>query len=232
MPYNYEILDKIKFHDMKLKNLRYITQAGGKLNKELKEKFIKTCVDKKISFFVMYGQTEASPRISIMPWELLKKFPDSVGVPLPGGKIMIKNKIKTNKKVEGEIIYQGKNVFWGYSKSFKDLNYGNKNKNILKTGDLGYLDKNGLLYVTGRKKRILKIFGVRISLDQVENELNKNNFKCICTGNDKKLIIYLQKNKDVDIDKFKALVNKITNLMPKFLKYFLLKNLKEVRSVK
>ena len=78
----------------------------------------------------------------------------------------------------------------------------------------------------------MKIFGVRISLDQVENELNKNNFKCICTGNDKKLIIYLQKNKDVDIDKFKALVNKITNLMPKFLKYFLLKNLKEVRSVK
>lgn len=226
VPYNYEILDKIKFHDMKLKNLRYITQAGGKLNKELKEKFIKTCVDKKISFFVMYGQTEASPRISIMPWELLKKFPDSVGVPLPGGKIMIKNKIKTNKKVEGEIIYQGKNVFWGYSKSFKDLNYGNKNKNILKTGDLGYLDKNGLLYVTGRKKRILKIFGVRISLDQVENELNKNNFKCICTGNDKKLIIYLQKNKDVDIDKFKALVNKITNLMPKFFEIFFVKEFK------
>ena len=88
----------------------------------------------------MYGQTEASPRITIMPWKLLKKFPESVGKPLFGGKIKIENKNENSKEKIGEIIYYGKNVFWGYSKSYKDLKE-HKNNYALKTGDLGYLDK-------------------------------------------------------------------------------------------
>ena len=90
------------------------------------------------------------------------------------------------------------------------------NKVYTKTGDLGYLDKRGLLYITGREKRILKIFGVRISLDLLENELYKKNYNCFCTGTDEKLKIYLKKNKNINFQKLNELIKKITNLMPRF----------------
>ena len=229
VPYNYEILDKIKFHDMKLKNLKYITQAGGKLHQKLKDKFIKTCKIKKINFYIMYGQTEASPRITIMPWKLLKKISESVGKPLFGGKIKIENKNENSKEKIGEIIYYGKNVFWGYSKSYKDLKEHKKNNYALKTGDLGYLDKRGLLYITGREKRILKIFGIRISLDLLENELYKKNYNCVCTGNDEKLKIYLKKNKNINFQKLNELIKKITNLMPRFFEIISVKDFQRNR---
>ena len=74
VPYNFEILDRIKFNNMKLKNLKFITQAGGKLSDKLKKNLIDICNKNKIKLFIMYGQAEASPRISIMPWPLLKKI--------------------------------------------------------------------------------------------------------------------------------------------------------------
>ena len=67
MPYHYEILKKIKFDKITLPNLKYITQAGGALSEELTKYFLKTCINKNIDFIIMYGQTEASPRIS---WEV------------------------------------------------------------------------------------------------------------------------------------------------------------------
>ena len=74
----------------------------------------------------------------------------------------IENKNENSKEKIGEIVYYGKNVFWGYSKSYNDLKEYKKNNYALKTGDLGYLDKRGLLYITGREKRILKIFGISL----------------------------------------------------------------------
>ena len=219
VPYTFEILNKIKFEKMKISNLKYITQAGGKLDDGIKNKLIATCEEKKIKFYVMYGQTEASPRISIMPANLIRKFPKSVGTPMPGGKVWIeddKHKIILKKNVQGNLVYKGKNVFLGYSHSYKDLGKKNEMKNTLRTGDMGFIDKNGLIYITGRKKRILKIFGIRISLDLLESELRKHNYECICFGNDKKLKIYLKENKKLDINQFNMNLKKITKLSPNF----------------
>ena len=174
----------------------------------------------------MYGQAEASPRISIMPWELLKKFPNSVGIPLSGGKIIVEKKMNSKNKSEGDLIYKGKNVFWGYSNSYKDLSKKNEINNILRTGDIGFVDKKGFIYITGRKKRILKIFGIRISLDQLESELKKNNYDCLCKGNDKKLQIYIKKNDKFDFLKFNETIKNITNLMPKFFEVIQVNNFK------
>ena len=89
-------------------------------------------------------------------------------------------------------------------------------KNTLRTGDIGFIDSNGLIYITGRKKRILKIFGIRISLDLLENELKRHNYDCICFGSDNKLKIYLKKNKKLDFVKFDENLRNITNLSPNF----------------
>ena len=219
VPYTYEILNKINFEKMKMSNLKYITQAGGKLDDGIKNKLINLCEEKKIKFYVMYGQAEASPRISIMPANLITKFPRSVGNPMPGGEVWVeddKNKKVLKRNVQGNLVYKGKNVFLGYSHSYKDLGKKNEMKNTLKTGDIGFIDKNGLIYITGRKKRILKIFGIRISLDLLENELKKRNYDCVCFGNDKKLKIFLKKNKKLDFNQFNANLKNITRLSPNF----------------
>ena len=214
VPYIFEILNKIGFEKLK-KNLRYITQAGGKLEKKLRDKIIEFCKDENIKFYIMYGQAEASPRISIMPWNLLQKFPDSVGLPLPGGKIKIKKKSKAD--TDGEIVYKGKNVFLGYSNSYRDLKNKDKIKGILNTGDIGFLDKNNLIHLTGRKKRILKIFGIRISLDLLEQELQKHNYQCICNGNDKKLQIHILANTKVNLPELNKLIIEITGINKNFI---------------
>ena len=122
----------------------------------------------------MYGQAEASPRISMLLLKSAEKNNSCVGTPLRGGKISLKNKKynKYFKTYEGELIYEGKNVFAGYSNDYKDLKNEFRKIRTLNTGDIGYI-KNNKIYITGRKKRIIKIFGIRISLDQLERELRK-----------------------------------------------------------
>ncbi len=223
VPYIYEILRKIKFDKFDLSSLRYITQAGGKLDEVSKDYLINTCNKNKIKFFIMYGQTEASPRISILPHQLLKKYPDSVGYALKGSRVWLKNKFKFKGKIFGEIIYKGNNVFQGYSKSSKDLNNKDNINKKLNTGDIGYIDKNNLLYIVGRKKRIIKIFGIRISLQNIEEELRKYNLSVVCKGNDKELTV-LCKSKINRLFLLKK-IKYITNLPRSCIKIFNIKKI-------
>lgn len=217
VPYIYEILDKIGLKKLNNNFLNYLTQAGGYLDENLKKKILNYCKARKIKLYIMYGQAEASPRISIMPYKLLEKNLTSVGYPLNGGSIKIINKKfnELKKLYEGEIIYKGKNVFMGYSNNFKDLKKNIKHNYILNTGDIGYI-KNKLIYITGRKKRIIKIFGIRISLDQLENELKLKNFNCMCYGNDKKLIVNIKEIASTKKKFLTNLIQKITKLPTQF----------------
>ena len=103
----------------------------------------------------------------------------------------------------------------GYSKNFRDLGKKTKKNRSLKTGDIGYIKKK-LIYLTGRKKRIIKIFGIRISLDQLEQQLNDSNFWCVCKGNDKKLIVEIEKYHNVNIVEFSKKIQEKTRLNSKF----------------
>ena len=124
---------------------------------------------------------------------------------------------KSKADTDGEIVYKGKNVFLGYSNSYRDLKNKDKIKGILNTGDIGFLDKNNLIHLTGRKKRILKIFGIRISLDLLEQELQKHNYQCICNGNDKKLQIHILANTKVNLPELNKLIIEITGINKNFI---------------
>src|SRR5574338_1196359 len=96
--------------------------------------------------------------------------------------------MKYEKEVEipnevGEIVYKGDNVMLGYAETIIDLSKGDGLNGILFTGDLGYKDEDGFFYVTGRMKRFIKIFGLRINLDEVQKMI-ENHFQisAACTG--------------------------------------------------
>ena len=98
----------------------------------------------------MYGQTEASPRMSYLKWD---KFPSkigSIGKPLTQSRFgLLSKKGKNIKKpfITGELIYFGKNVSLGYANSVNDLKKGDENKGKLYTGDLAYKDNENFYYI-------------------------------------------------------------------------------------
>jgi acyl-CoA synthetase (AMP-forming)/AMP-acid ligase II len=192
VPYNYEILRRIKFFDMDLGVLRTMTQAGGKLTPKFALEFAEFADRKKIDFYIMYGQTEATARISYLPpGDALQKY-KSIGIAIPGGKMNLinhKGKIIENPNKEGELIYEGPNVMLGYASSGKDLAKGDELNGLLKTGDIAYYDENGYFYITGRKKRFIKIYGNRVNLDEIEHFIKSRGYNGVCGGNDDQMLI-------------------------------------------
>ncbi|MEV4110820.1 AMP-binding protein [Nonomuraea sp. NPDC049695] len=158
VPYQYEMLRRLRYERSEHPTLATLTQAGGRLSPELVTEF----AGKADRFFVMYGQTEATARIAVLPPDRLADKPGSAGAAIPGGRLTVD---------EGEIVYHGPNVMMGYAETAADLARGDDLGGVLRTGDLGRLDAEGFLYITGRLKRIAKVFGVRVNLDDVERLL-------------------------------------------------------------
>ena len=197
----YEILKKLRFEKMDLPHIKYLTHAGGKLNNLIHNDILQMCEKNKIKFISMYGQTEATSRISFLPWKFSKKKISSIGKAIPGGEIFfMKNKYK------GEICYKGKNIMIGYANNYKDL----KTKEVIKTlytGDFGWKDKDGFFYIEGRKDRYIKNFGHRINLDEIDNYLHECGYKTATIYKDNKFLIFYENNYDFNEIK-KELLNK------------------------
>lgn len=220
VPYNIDILFKIGFFKSSYPNLKYITIAGGPLNVNLWKDLIQK--RKKLQIFVMYGQSEASPRISYLPSDMFDKKIGSIGIPIPGGKLKIKNKNNYKHNQFGELIYQGENVFLGYAKNYKSLLLNDLFKGILKTGDIAYKDSDGFYYLKGRIKRISKIFGLRINLDDIENKLLSKKINSICISNDKKIFIFMiNSSKNIKINKNQ--VSELISLSSRFIEIKIIK---------
>lgn len=195
VPYTYSMLDRLRFYKMNLPRLRTLTQAGGKLPERLQEKFAICARKKKRKFFVMYGQCEATARMSFLPSDRAVDKIGSIGIPVPGGRFRLIDSKGCEIRwpdTEGELVYEGANVTLGYAESASDLAKGDERGGILFTGDMGKFDSEGYYYITGRKKRFLKIFGSRINPDEVE-DLVRSRFsvEVACAGVDDHMYIFL-----------------------------------------
>lgn len=196
VPYIYEMLDKLRFTRMTLPKLRTMTQAGGKLSPELHKKFAQYAADCGKHFIVMYGQTEATARMAYLPWEKSLEKYGSMGIAIPGGRfelIDVDGKTIDKPDVVGELVYYGDNVTMGYATSGEDLAKGDEWHGRLVTGDMAKVDADGYHYVTGRKKRFLKIFGSRVNLDETEGLLKTEfpQIECVCGGVDDKMYVFV-----------------------------------------
>ncbi len=148
--------------------IRVMTQAGGRLAPGLTCHFHAFMDSVKGRFFVMYGQTEATARMAVLHHDDVPRKLGSVGRVIQGGRVCIQI-CEAKEDPDGEIVYRGPNVMLGYAEGRDDLSLGDRLQRVLHTGDTGRLDAEGFLYVTGRTKRMVKVAGKRVSLDEIEN---------------------------------------------------------------
>ena len=190
VPYMYAMLRRLRWERMELPSLSVLTQAGGHLDRPTKEYILADCQRRGRRFFVMYGQTEATARISYVPPERLPDKLDSIGIPIPGGEIRLfdgdREIVATGET--GEIVYRGPNVMLGYAESRDCLARGDDLHGILRTGDLAVRDSEGYFSIVGRKKRFIKVFGHRINLDELERLIERAlPVRAACLGRDNKV---------------------------------------------
>lgn len=215
VPYNYEMLKRLRFFRMDLPSLKTMTQAGGKLSPELHKEFAEYAQATNRRFYVMYGQTEATARMSYLPYqEALRKY-GSMGVAIPGGKfslIDVDGKSFDEAEKVGELVYEGPNVTLGYAERGEDLIKGDERKGVLITGDMAKKDDEGYYYIVGRKKRFVKIFGNRVNLDETERMIKTafENLDCACSGVDDHMKIFI--TNEAETESVKQYVSEKTGL--------------------
>jgi len=149
-------------------HLRYVTQAGGKLHKVFIQEFLDNQPD--ITFYVMYGQTEATARLTYMPPEKLVEKLGSLGKAIPGVTMELvddQGNPVTESGVIGELVAKGDNIMKGYLGDPEETAATLKD-GWLQTGDLAYKDDDGFFYHTARRKEIIKVGGRRISPKEIE----------------------------------------------------------------
>ncbi len=197
VPYTYEMLKRLRFMRMDLPDLKMMIQAGGKLNANIAKEYIEWAKVNDKQFIVMYGQTEAAPRMSYLPFENAMEKYSSIGIAIPGGKLSLRdadNKEIDSPNVDGELVYLGENVCLGYADSPEDLLKGDENHGVLHTGDIARRDEDGFYYITGRMKRFVKIWGNRVNLDAIEQMIKPVTTNCACVGVDDKITVFLTDN--------------------------------------
>ena len=194
VPYTYTMLDRLRFFNMDLPDLKMMTQAGGKLSEELQRKFTEYAAQTGRKFVVMYGQTEATARMAYLPPEKALAKIGCMGIAIPGGRFELIDEEETvieQPETAGELIYYGPNVTLGYAEQAEDLSRGDERKGRLATGDMAVRDTDGFYRIVGRKKRFLKIFGNRVNLDEIEAKCAAKfvGHEFACIGRDDEMTI-------------------------------------------
>ncbi|MBD3347197.1 MAG: AMP-binding protein [Chitinivibrionales bacterium] len=155
----------------KLTSLRYCSQAGGHMSSQIKKQ-LRDTLPTHTDIVIMYGATEASARLTYLDPKYYTEKIDSIGKAIPGVTLCVLD--KEGKQLppgaEGELVATGHNIMKGY---FNDADGTREvlDHNGYHTGDVGYMDKDGFFYITGRKDNLLKVGGHRINPQEIEDVL-------------------------------------------------------------
>jgi len=174
VPLTFEIIRRhVDVSTIAFPRLRYLTQAGGAMAPDTIE-WVRTAFH-PAELFVMYGQTEATARLSYLPPERAADKVGSIGIPVPGVELRVMD--RQGRELPpgevGELVARGENVTPGY------LDEPEETAAILRdgwlwTGDLAYRDADGFFYHRGRASEILKIGGHRVSPVEIEQRIERH----------------------------------------------------------
>lgn len=194
VPYSIELLERLHFFNMDLPDFKVLNEGGGRLPDKTFIKCAEYARDTGRKFIATYGSTETTSRMAYLPAELALTKCGSIGRALPECSLTL---IDDNGSAIdapdtiGEIVFRGPNVSLGYAECGEDLIKGDERGGVYHTGDLAYFDNDRCFFIVGRKKRFLKIFGYRISLDEAERMIkDRFHIECACSGTDKKMVVF------------------------------------------
>jgi acyl-CoA synthetase (AMP-forming)/AMP-acid ligase II len=202
VPHTFEVLSRLPEDTLAIPSLRYCTQAGGRLAPGLVSRFARQGRQQGWSLFVMYGQTEAAPRIAYLPPDMAEAHPDCIGRAIPGGCIDLLDadgQPIARPGQPGELSYVGPNVMMGYALERGDLATDETPERLL-TGDIAQWTDKGLVRIVGRAGRFVKPFGLRVNLDEIEGWLRARFPEVACTGDDATIVIALPDSVEPGVD--------------------------------
>lgn len=194
VPHTFELLDRVGFIDLDLPTLRYVTQAGGRMDPGTVRRYAAAGRRAGWDLVVMYGQTEATARMAYLPPHLAEDHPWSIGVPIPGGDLSLAPVDDAEPELGpdvGELVYRGENVMLGYAHGPADLARG-REVHELRTGDLARRHPDGLYEIVGRRTRFAKIAGLRLDLDHLERGLRAEGIAAVCASDDHRVVVGLE----------------------------------------
>lgn len=158
--------------DRELPDLRWVTVTGGKLPADA----ILTILDRfpELEFHIAYGQTECAPRATALKPDRVRRKPDSVGSPIPRVTVEILDEsgAAVAQGASGEVVVSGDNIMLGYWNDPDTTAEALDDQGRLHTGDIGYFDEEGDLFLVGRRSAMIKSAGERIVPEEIERVLD------------------------------------------------------------
>lgn len=213
VPFSYEVMRRVGFDRMELPALYTLAEGGGKLTDKMFKWIANYCKSSGKRFCATFGTSETSARMAFLDPEMALEKIGSMGKAIPNGELFLLDEVENEDgTVTGELGYRGPNVTMGYAVCREDLMKGDEFCGEYHTGDIARRDQEGFYFIIGRKGRFLKLFGLRVSLDETERILKTQypaaDFACV--GDDKAMTIFTT---DADIrDEIIPFICKKTNL--------------------
>jgi len=193
VPFSYEVMRRIGFDKMDLPDLRTLAEGGGKLTDKMFTWIAAYAKNSHKRFCATFGTSETSARMAFLdPDKALEKI-GSMGKAIPNGALFLIDEVtEEDGSATGELGYRGPNVTMGYALCRDDLQKGDEFHGEYHTGDIARRDPEGYYYIIGRKGRFLKLFGLRVSLDETERILKTRypDADFVCTGDDRRMNIF------------------------------------------
>ena len=194
VPFSYEVMRRVGFDKMDLPKLYTLAEGGGKLTDKMFKWIATYAKENGKRFCATFGTSETSARMAFLDPNLALEKIGSMGKAIPNGELFLLDEAEgEDGTVTGELGYRGPNVTMGYALNKEDLLKDDEFCGEYHTGDIAKKDADGFYFIIGRKGRFLKLFGLRVSLDETERILKTQypNVDFCCTGDDKRMNIFV-----------------------------------------